>query len=545
MPQLTASRPAKVKIKTPIAVELCRENGLLFEEAFRYQYVISSSEMGLPGFVTHRLNDLVLQTGGALRCLDLEDATGRRFGFIFGVSASHDGRTTVAFLTEDFDSTAPDAAQIFEDRLTNLVGRYGVIVSLGDQHRFYADASAMIGANYNASTGVVAATVNLCIAEPAVPDGLVAAKPNAFALHYTSDHSVKRLNPNHFLDLKTFETKRFWPRDDDVFHLEPSQYAQAFDEIILEARNVLTRLVAENSIALPLSGGYDSRSILAVADDETLLNIDQIYTHVTTKVNIADVSVANQICDLKSLGLEVHNTLRHRKFPGAEDADLVKTRYQIASGGSGQPHDFLINGTFSRVKRDSVVLRGQQIPVLRGLFVNKLNDAYWTAERISERFQSLLNLNDVMDDDLQADFAKHVSLLYAELPAKARARALDLLLVEAVNGPELANWMCAISHNFYCSPYNSRRMIQLFACFDTHFRRTGAAMNTLFMRADPAILGIAFWRSAKGVGSIETHQSVQERSAHLNALSQTYESIFGEDPSPIKVIRFRTDGIVR
>lgn len=530
---------------TPIAVELCHENRLLFEEVFRYQYVISSSEMALPGFVTHRLNDFVLQTGSALKCLDLHDVQGRHVGFIFGVSAPHNGQPAVSFLTEDFDSTAHDAARIFEDRLMHLAGRYGVMVSLGDQHLFYTDASGMIGANYNASTGVVAATVNLCISQQAVPDGLLAAKPDAFALHYTTDHAVKRLNPNHVLDLNAFETKRFWPRDDDVFNLEPPQYAQAFDEIILSARNILARLVAENSIALPLSGGYDSRSIVAMADDAILRDMNQIYTHVTTKVNIADVSVANQICDLKSLGLEIHNTLRHRKFPGVENPELVKARYQIASGAMGEPHDFLINGTFSRVKRDNVVLRGQQIPILRGLFVNKINSAHWTAGRISDRFQALLRLTDIADDDLRSDFASKVSSLYEELPANARLRALDLLLVEAVNGPELAIWMCGISHNFYASPYNSRRMIQLFASFDTRFRRNGQAMNILLMRADPTLFGIAFWRSAKGVASIETDASVQERSDYLDALSKTYRSIFGEDPKPVKVVRFRTDGIVR
>ncbi|MEJ8560573.1 hypothetical protein QTO30_04545 [Yoonia sp. GPGPB17] len=530
---------------TPIAVALCKENEMSFEDVFRYQYTISSSELDLAGFTTHTLGPVVLQTGEALGCLELHDARGRLFGLIFGVSAPHDGQPVDTFLRDRFDSQANDAASVFESRLTHLSGRFGVIVTLGDDHRFYTDASGMIGANYCAESKIAATSVNLCIPRPADADGLAAAKPGVFALDYTSDHAVSRLNPNHYLDLDTFETKRFWPREDDIFHLDPPQYAAALDEIILATRQIINRMAAENSVAVPLSGGFDSRSIVALADDVTLHGISQIHTHVTTKINITDAAVANQICGMKSIGLEVHNTLRTRRFPGIDSPKYIESRCKIANGGMGQPHNFLLNGTYTRVKRDSVVLRGQQIPILRGLFVNNADSAHWTADTIAAHFMNLLQLNDLEDEALRADFKMRVSAIYDELPTNARQRALDLLLVEAVNGPDLTSWMCAVSQSFYTSPYNSRRMIQLFSSFDTKFRRAGHAMNLLLLRADPSLMGVAFLGAAKKVSSAENDQLIEARRKWLEGIRSTYRWVFGHDAEAVRMIRFRTDGIVR
>ena len=431
----------------------------------------------------------------------------------------------------------------FEERLTHLAGRFGVVIALHGEPRLYLDSCGMIGAHYNATNKVVAASTGLCLSKPPKPDSLYVDQPGAYGLDYTQDSGTKRLNPNHYLDLKTFETHRFWPRNKDVFHIGRAEYAAALDEIILASRNIVTRHVADNCVSLPLTGGFDSRSILAVADDDTIAKLDQVYTHVLTWMNLVDVAIANQLSQLKGIGLEVHNALRKRRFTGKRPADMVEAQFRIANLNAAAPHPFIRNMAIEKVMRDAVVLRGQQMPILRGLFIDTTDEASWTPQHISDRFVSLLHLTDISPDD-RKDFDARVAALHSELPKNARRRALDLLLVEAVNGPDLTGWYTGVSQNFYSSPFNSRRLIQLFASFETRYRQKGIAMNLLLLRADPVLKTVAMAPGVKKFKAAEDDASVKKRKLRLDRQAKAYENIFGEMSEDLPLVRYRTDGTV-
>jgi len=532
-----------MKSFSPIAYQQCTASGVDFVEAFRYQYVISDVELQLPGFATHKLSSYVLQTGNALKCEELVDESGANFGYLFGVASSHNGWSAAKFLCDQFNAHQNLAISEFEERLCQLGGRFGVLVNIGGQDRLYVDASGMIGAKFDRIRRTVAATVGLCIDRLPKQTRIPASANASFGLHLTEDDGVERLNPNHYLDLKTFETARFWPREKDNFDLDQSDYAAAIDEIVDAVRNILNVTCRENKVSLPLSGGFDSRAIFSIADDTTLQNIEQIYTHILTKINITDASVANQLCALKGLGLEVHNALRNRRFSGLGDADLVAKQFEIASGGGATYHAFLPNGAAHRVGRDAVVLRGQQIPILRGLFVNNSDVGFWTSKTIADRVLELLHLNAVSEEVSQT-LTEKVNNIYSELPENAKLRAIDLLLVESVNGPDLSSWGCGVSHSFYTSPFNSRRMIQLFASFDIRYRREGHAMHALLLRANPVLQTVARTPQVRTIRAFEEDDSVNRRAIAFARQNDNFEKVFGERLPKHRMIRFRTDGIL-
>ncbi len=531
------------------AERLCASKNVNFEQAFRYQYVVSSKDLELPGFRAHTAGNVILQTGSAIRCDPLTDSQGRLFGFFFGVGASHDGRSPSDYLCDGFDVGHPEAIEIFEGRLTYVAGRFGVVIFFQGLERLYVDACGMIGFVSNPENRRVAASPALCIDRPFVPHPLyhfagTSETIGSFGLHFTIDESVVRVNANHYISLDTFETRRFWPREENCFHLTSDQYAESLDEIVNSSQQIVRRLISDNETSLPLSGGFDSRSILAITDHESRTRLDQISTHVLTWIGIVDAAVANQLCDLNGLGLEVHNALRERRFSGKSEMQETNFEFQIASSDFRHPPQFVVSRAHHKVKRDAVVLRGQQMPILRGLFVPALSDEEdWTPEFISQQFVKLLGLHEA-SSQLLDQILNSVRKLHTELPDNAKLRSMDLLLVESVNGPELASFFCGISQSFFLSPFNSRRLIQLFSSFNTEYRHSGLAMRLLLLRADPSMLSVAMTSQAKSIKFVEDDKSVKRRIRKMKRLLQEYRNVFGDTKEMPSMVRFRANGIV-
>ncbi len=534
---------------TTYAEQLCDDLEVNFTEAFRYQYIITKEAMRPPGMQACQLGKYTLLTGDALPCMPLHDVHGALFGYFFGVAAAHDGRDPLDFLCSSFDSTIKTASTILEDRLTYLAGRFGIIVCIADQTRLYTDASGMIGAVYNTQTHRVAASAGLCVENafnphPLYHDTATNLPVGSFGLHYTADARVRRLNPNHFLDLDSLTSQRFWPREHDIFHLAPDEYASAMDEIITAAGHIIRRHVEDNTVSLPLSGGFDSRSILAMTDLESLSKIDQIFTYIVNMVNIRDAAIANQLCHLRHVGLDVFNAFQQRKFSSRGREDALTCQFQIASGNPS-PAPAYIDHTLRKVARDSVVLRGQQMPILRGLFMNVNDSEKWTSDYVSHRVIKLLEL-DHSSAKLKKEISENIEHLIEELPALARERKVDLLFLEVVNGPELASIFAGLSQGFYTSPFNSRRLIQLFCGFDTAYRRSGTAMSVLLLRAAPDLGGVATTRATKRILGAENDDRLQQRRQQLHDMLTAYKHVYGTSPSQeVPMIRYRTDGLAQ
>jgi hypothetical protein len=72
---------------------------------------------------------------------------------------------------------------------------------------------------------------------------------------------IRRLLPNHYLDLETGRAHRYWPRKDRT----PISFAQGLDSVGRTLRGTLTAAAMRFDLSLSLSAGYDSRCILAAS----------------------------------------------------------------------------------------------------------------------------------------------------------------------------------------------------------------------------------------------------------------------------------------
>ncbi len=529
------------------ALRRCREKDLSFEDTFRFQYIIDRDDLSLPGFVSYSFNGWILQAGAVLPVVPIRDGAGTQIGLFFGIGAHHDGTRPEEAIARGLAKNGRDARAQFEAIVTETVGRFGVLIELEGQLRLYTDASGTIGAVVNRKLRRIAASCLLCVDRPIDPNPLY-SRPNTnreveFGFSHTPDRHVTRINCNHFLDLESFQTSRFWPNSEDQFELPFDSYGAALDEILRSTRNVLTSLNARYTTSLPLTGGLDSRIIFVAAGEEGRAGFSQIYTYVLRSIGRMDAAIARQLCSTKGLSHEMHLGRRpmHRNMLPATEKEREKAalQYSLASGVSGHPKEEVTSGIYSLVDQNAVVLRGQQIPILRALFVDTDDPDDFTDEYFQTELRRLLSYN---PPNRRADkrMSTEISAYLQGVPGVVAPKKADLIYYEVVNAPELAANFGGNFTSFYVSPFNSRRLIQLMMSFDTSYRRRRMLFWHLLMRADPEVAGIGSMRFVKGLDcEEETH--LAWRSGFIEAQRLLYEAVFREDCPEVPVTPFTLD----
>ncbi len=105
-----------------IAHKECIDRDDLFEEAFRYHYVITDSRTSLPNLEKRIFNDMAIHSGNALHQENLIDKSGNHFGVLLGVAVCSTGRTLTAEIAATFDPKSETAIADFQDTLVHTTG---------------------------------------------------------------------------------------------------------------------------------------------------------------------------------------------------------------------------------------------------------------------------------------------------------------------------------------------------------------------------------------------------------------------------------------
>lgn len=160
----------------------------------------------------------------------------------------------------------------FERSTSKLGGRYLMFVKLGCEERLYPDAGGTKSAFYvrqeetreqwiasqpQLLVDMLGVSLNSCLAK----DFFRSHVHNSWPGELTPFNGVRQLLPNHFLEVRTGRVERFWPRT-------PIKH-QDIETAVVVARQMLSGLIASalrrRRVAMTVTGGYDSRAILACA----------------------------------------------------------------------------------------------------------------------------------------------------------------------------------------------------------------------------------------------------------------------------------------
>lgn len=138
---------------------------------------------------------------------------------------------------------------------------------------------------------------------------------------------LRRLQPNHYLDLREREVCRFWPNR-PLEQIEPEVAAQTVAELL---RSSIRAASMRFPLALPITAGMDSRTILAATRD-----IRNVYFYTALRQGLdrhsADIRVPGRL--LRRLGIE-HHILDCPQTMSAEFARVYKANTMPAHDSAG------------------------------------------------------------------------------------------------------------------------------------------------------------------------------------------------------------------
>jgi len=441
-----------------------------FEDRFRYQYVISRTTEELEGFARHDLDGFHVYCGPALPTKVIFDKLGRRVGLLLGIAAGIGAEQTPAEITLPFSTRVKGAWDKFEAMLTHAAGRYAFILQVKDETRLYTDPVGMIGAVYSREDGYVASSPLLAIKRQVRPNPkfdleTVQERGGRFSLFHTIDEAVRRLNPNHYLDLARLEEHRFWPRD-EVFSPEPDCPAEIYSEIIATSRAHIGEITRDHPCSLPISGGMDSRLMLGFCG-EHLHRIDQVYTHINNYATRRDAAIGAELCRILGVEHDIHDK-RHFNL-SRKEARCALQAYHLTYGAPVSPPKEYLNGVINGVPEGNVILRGHQTDLLRAVYVFKpeefWRDPDWQIERL------LIVPRNEFDSTVAERYRDDFMAWQATLPENAMAKAADFMFLEVYYNSTIGASFPAMWRNFYLSPFNSRRLITLSLQFGETRRR--------------------------------------------------------------------------
>ncbi len=469
-----------------------RDRKAKFPAACRYHYTLSPDRAKageeLPGFRTHPFAGRWLYTGEALDVTTLCDANGIGIGYMLGIGVGPDGLVPTHL---PMDSGDPAFWDRFEAYLTDVAGRFVFFLTTGKAARLYVDPVGMIGAVFNPKERRVAAVPFLALKEPHEQNPFfdmdaIEQQGGKFSFHQTVDRHVKRLNPNHYLDLDSFHTARFWPRDEDFARPHPDPQA-AYDEIHARAAFNIGAIAARHPCALPVTGGQDSRLMLSFAQTH-LDKIDQVFTNINNYATRCDAAIARVLCQRIDLPHKAFNKDSF-ELPGWEQK-LSQRIYNLAMGHHAKLPDEYANGAAKGVTEGAVILRGHQTDLLRAVFVfrpeGQWRDPDWQIKRL------LLVPRKAFTPEIAARYRGAFRAWQNDLPPNAMAKAADFMFLELYYNATLGAVFPALWRNFYLSPFNSRRLITLSLRFGEDVRRKSQPVFDLIDRFSPALSDVPF-----------------------------------------------------
>ena len=234
------------------------------------QWVIGGD---VPGPVTNGQSDsfagLQVHTAARVPLVTLRDDQGRDRGRLIGWVIHGD-----VFHHANGTLTLPAGVEP-EDIYVDLGGRFVMLWQAADGRiLFREDASGNLPSVYAPGLRAIASTV-------AVLDQIAPLEPNAEAIAIfdfparrgflpfglTSRKGANRLMPNHVLNLGDFVSRRVWP--DAAFCRRPNLSEAEIKAMAAEAgqivRGHMKALLTQGETVLYLSGGHDSRMVIAAA----------------------------------------------------------------------------------------------------------------------------------------------------------------------------------------------------------------------------------------------------------------------------------------
>lgn len=483
--------------------QVCQQRGWAFDAVFRHQFRISRTPVvSAKSWKKRALGTFFIEHCPQLPATQIQNRRGQLIGWCLGIAVDasgtaygHEGGGHLT-VTATFDAV--------ERRHSQLAGRFALIVQIGDQLRYYPDASSGLTAVAHDELGVVASTVTLAINDEVQPSGgrslhRVQHKPTLYLMDETPDARVRQLRANHYVDLATFTSHRFWPKEDTAFH-PPDPPGESVERISNRLQTVMGALVKHFSCTLPVTGGRDSRLLAAAVPSDAIKSVDAFYVHEINWTSGFDVRSASMVAEHLKIPLRIQRMLEGASDTELKDLDLETTRAQIALA-TGYAHPSLKDPVLQSMHVEPetrLLLRGGAAELAQANkypFPGRLPD-HITPEFAFQRLagHAMPDLLKLYGETTIERYWQKYKKWFSELPENARERAVDVGHMELWLSSGMGAVFYAPRRQFYLNPFSDQMLMHETMRFEPKVRKNGRLVKAILDRYSPGLAKVPYAR---------------------------------------------------
>ncbi len=463
-----------------LAERMCDRLSVDFAKVFRLQYVVCKAAGEAPaGYLTYPVGSWFVHCCPNLPVTVLEDANGAVIGLCLGLAVDQNGE----LLQASYQIPTPLSKKRFldhaEDHVTWFAGRYVVFLSDGSQTRAYCDPAGSLSLVYNAKEKLVAASLLLALQRDLKPNpdysleaicGLAdpgslslkserASTKGGFSFGATADPDVRRLTPNFSLSLEDFKETRFWPKPDHDFRIASRPPKDVGKELTARLGRVCNSLASHGSVQFALSGGLDSRMLLASAVADGLHENISLHSHAMSWASMVDTKAATLLA--RDIGLPIHieepkGGYRKDMSTGEEQSRAV-LEHDLSSGFVGALNNQIRRGVLKWIPNDDVWMRGNMLELVSAIWwprpgqLDQIDQLQFAVDKCQVNFG---------DDAQLAHRRAQMTDWMTNLPSAAQEIFHDFNYIENTL-PYTQSGLLSVNHCFYVAPACDRRIFAL------------------------------------------------------------------------------------
>ncbi|HOX90083.1 MAG TPA: hypothetical protein PLN55_10775 [Burkholderiaceae bacterium] len=434
----------------------------------------------LAGGSTRAHRDWTIEIGPDLPCLELRLPDNAGCIWLLGHPWVPDG-TVAAFIEE---LPRPASREQWLIRLDQLRGSWCAIVVTDRESFVMLDAAGSLPAFFDPGARALASCVALIATQPALEaaDDTLGQRRRSSESYLpfglTAWPTVAHLLPDHALDLESFHPFRHWPFR---WPSPTSDLDATVDEIVSELRLAMAVACRDGRPLMGLTGGRDSRVLLACARD-LVGNIDFFtWAH-------ADDGARRDLADAAALA-ELAG-VRHRDQAVIAPDAAFDEYWALSTSGA-------LSDRRAKAAAASSVSLGSQRAMILGTGAEVGRAYYWQS---GDQHLPHLELDDLIERlgvPATAVVAEAGQQWLSSLPVVDVEAALDLAYIEQRLGCWASAWASGSGVGpRYLFPYVGRRLFELYLALPAEFRRQDALAAEIIRRTWPDLLRLPFNRPA-------------------------------------------------
>ncbi|MDP5220757.1 hypothetical protein Q5Y75_26570 [Ruegeria sp. 2205SS24-7] len=482
----------------PLALRDCAVRGISADALFAFQFTLGPvSCAGVSGLIPKPFGDRMLSHSRRLAVAALRDNAGVEIGYCLGVAVDAAGARLRDRVLSDVTVGTDEFWPRIEEFVIGLAGRYLLLLRDGREDRIYGDVSSSYPCVFDPQSGQVGTTLLMAlprdiVESEAVDYQMAVAGTHRMPFGHTRDRFARRLAANHYLRLSDMSEHRFWPRPGEVGDTDDTDAEIA--AIRTRLAQIMAGIVTSDRAALPLSGGNDSRNLLACAKP-VRHQIARYFTQTHNRNSRVDFRSAQGLAQMFDIALEHHGA--GVEFSAEQLAERIDT-YRLTTGFAVPPLHTQNKNFWDDLGRDEIVMLGNVMEILRA--------THWRTgdidnRRLNRKFglkRCLFVGGGGFTGEFVARWLPDYNTWYDGLPADAQRKYIDFGFLEH-NLPNLGISLCGQMQNFYLSPFNDRALCARSARLPLDYRFSNQANTDLLALAAPELTEVPFaWEIHSG-----------------------------------------------